>query len=94
MRQKCTQGKGFYLRSDIKELHRIPFYLGPLVINIETAPPKTYLGIKLETKTFPRDHIDVDEEILRKFLTDTQYICIIPPRNGKLKKHPITLFLS
>jgi uroporphyrinogen decarboxylase len=58
--------------------------------SIETyayGPLKEYLNIAVSkpVKTFVRDHVDIDEEILVALEVDTRYLRIQPPDNWKLK---------
>lgn len=74
-----------------QEPDRVPLDLGCLVTTIETVPYnnlKEHLGIELQTRTFVRDHVDVDEEILRKFSIDTRYVRIKPPKSFKIEIAP------
>lgn len=71
-----------------KEPDRVPLDLGGLATTIETVPYdelKSYLGIKSETKTFLRDHVEPDEKILQLLEIDTRYLHPKPPKSWKLK---------
>lgn len=70
-----------------QEPDRIPLDLGGGVSTIETVPFnefKKYLGIRCETKTFIRDHVEIPEELLNKFGIDTRYIRMKPPKKIKI----------
>lgn len=74
-----------------KEPDRVPLDLGGMPTTIEVIPYnelKKYLGIKGKTKTFTRDHVEPDEEILHLLEIDTRYVRLKPSRNWKLKMEP------
>ncbi len=80
-----------------QEPDRIPLDLGSLVTTIERVPYnelKKYFGIKGETTTFVRDHVDPDDEILQKFEIDTRYIRIKSPNNWKLELLPDNSYID
>jgi hypothetical protein len=66
-----------------KEPDRVPIDIGgtPTGIEVEAYDRlKELLGFKGETKTFLRDHVEIDEPILERFGIDTRYVRIKPPR--------------
>ena len=74
-----------------KEPDRVPLDLGGLVTTIESVPYtqlKSYLGMKGETRTFLRDHVEPDEQILQLLEIDTRYLHPGLPKSGKLKIYP------
>jgi uroporphyrinogen decarboxylase len=69
-----------------KEPDRIPIDLGGCTTTIEVEAynrVKDVLGFRSETKTFVRDHVEVDEWILQRFNVDTRYLRIKAPRSYK-----------
>ncbi len=71
-----------------KEPDRVPIDVGgtPTGIEVEAYDRlKELLGFKGETKTFLRDHVEIDEPILERFGIDTRYVRIKPPRGFKPK---------
>ncbi len=73
---------------DHREPDRVPFDLGSMMSTIEVEPYrqlKRYLGIKGKVRTFVRDHVELDEEILKKFGIDTRYVHLKPPQSWKMK---------
>ena len=46
---------------------------------------KKYLGIKGEIRTFVRDHVEPDEEVLKRFGIDTRYVRLKAPKNWEMK---------
>ena len=68
-----------------EESDRIPLDLGGLPTTIKTDPYedlKQYLGLKGETKTFIRDHVEPPQELLDRWKIDTRYI--------RMKRHTST----
>ena len=66
-----------------QEPDRIPIDLGGLPSGIEVEAYdnlKKLIGFQGETKTFVRDHAEIDESVLERFGVDTRYIRIKPPR--------------
>jgi uroporphyrinogen decarboxylase len=68
----------------------VPFDLGSMHSTIETyaySPLKKFLNIAVSKpiKTFVRDHVEIDEEILVALGVDTRYLRIQPPENWKLE---------
>lgn len=73
---------------DHREPDRVPLDLGSMMSTIEVEPYrqlKKYLGIKGKVRTFVRDHVEPDEEILKKFGIDTRYVRLKPPQSWKMK---------
>jgi uroporphyrinogen decarboxylase len=69
-----------------KEPDRIPIDLGGCTTGIEVEAynrVKDVLGFRSETRTFVRDHVEVDEKILERFNVDTRYLRIKAPRSYK-----------
>jgi uroporphyrinogen decarboxylase len=70
-----------------KEPDRVPIDLGgtPTGIEVEAYDRlKELLGFNGKTKTFVRNHAEVDEPVLERFGIDTRYLRIKPPRGFKL----------
>jgi len=70
-----------------KEPDRVPIDLGgtPTGIEVEAYDRlKELLGFNGETRTFVRDHVEVDEPVLERFGIDTRYLRIKPPRDFRL----------
>ncbi len=66
---------------------RIPIDLGGTPTGIEVLAYdnlKKHLGFKSDTKTFVRDHVEIDEPILERFAVDTRYIRLRPPKGFSL----------
>jgi uroporphyrinogen decarboxylase len=66
-----------------QEPDRVPIDLGGLPSGIEVGaynPLKKLMGFTSETKTFVRDHVEVDEPVLERFGVDTRYLRIQPPK--------------
>jgi uroporphyrinogen decarboxylase len=71
-----------------KEPDRVPIDVGgtPTGIEVEAYDRlKELLDLRSETKTFVRDHVEIDEPLLERFGIDTRYIRIKPPKGFKLK---------
>jgi len=69
----------------------VPLDLGGHVTTIQRLAYeglKDYLGIKKATKTFVREHADLDNEVLEEFAIDTRYVRLKPPKSWKLKLEP------
>ena len=67
-----------------REPDRVPIDLGGTATGIEAEAYdylKERIGFRGETKTFLRDHVEVDESILVRFGVDTRYIRVRPPRD-------------
>jgi uroporphyrinogen decarboxylase len=74
-----------------QEPDRIPLDLGSLCSTIESLPYKNlveYLDIESEVKTFVRDHVEPDPEILERFSIDTRYVRIRPPKGFTIEIRP------
>ena len=72
---------------DHQEPDRIPVDLGGATTGIEAEaydPLKNMLKFNGVTKTFARDHVDVDEPILQRLHVDTRYVRIKPPAGFKI----------
>ena len=66
-----------------QEPDRVPIDFGGGPTGIEVGaydPLKALLGFRSQTKTFVRDHVEVDEPILERFGVDTRYIRVGAPR--------------
>ncbi len=73
-----------------REPDRVPIDLGSMHTCIETyayEPLKQHLQIALSrpTKTFTRDHVEPDEDLLEMFGVDTRYLRLNPPDGWKLE---------
>jgi len=80
-----------------EEPDRVPLDLGSLVSTIERVPYnelKKYLGIQKQTRTFVREHVNPDEEVLKRFEIDTRYVRIKPPKNWKLEMLPDNSYID
>ncbi len=69
-----------------QEPDRVPIDLGGLPSGIEVGaynPLKKMIGLTSETKTFVRDHVEIDEPVLERFGVDTRYLRIQPPKGYK-----------
>ena len=69
-----------------KEPDRVPIDCGGSTTGIEAGaygPLKKMLGHHGETKTFSREHVDIDEPILHRLHVDTRYIRVNPPAGFK-----------
>lgn len=69
-----------------REPDRIPLDLGAMMTTIETGAYdklKLHLGIEAETKTFMRDHVIPDEQILKLLGVDTRYVRMNPSKSRK-----------
>jgi len=67
-----------------REPDRVPIDFGGMSTGIEVEAYnrlKNLIGFKGETKTFVRDHVEIDEPILERFGVDTRYLRLGPPRN-------------
>ncbi len=65
-----------------QEPDRVPIDFGGMSTGIEVEAYnrlKTLIGFKGETKTFVRDHVEVDESILERFGVDSRYLRLGPP---------------
>ena len=80
-----------------QEPDRLPLDLGSFASTIETVPYnnlKKYLGVESKTIAFVKDHIEPDEEILKKFSVDTRYVRIRPPKNFALEMTPDNSYID
>ena len=71
-----------------QEPDRVPIDLGAGTTGIEVEAYdrlKALLGFESQTKTFVRDHVEVDEPILQRFGIDTRYVRVGAPRGFQLK---------
>ncbi|MHB1414016.1 MAG: uroporphyrinogen decarboxylase family protein [Chloroflexota bacterium] len=73
-----------------QEPDRVPLDLGSMHTSIETyayGPLKQYLGIALSrpVRTFTRDHVEPDPELLELFDIDTRYLRAGPPDAWTMK---------
>jgi uroporphyrinogen decarboxylase len=70
-----------------KEPDRVPIDLGGTSSGIQTKAYdnlKKILGFDGETKTFIRDHVEIDESVLKILGIDTRYIRVKSPKGYKL----------
>ena len=70
-----------------KEPDRVPIDLGGTSSGIQTKAYdnlKKILGFNGETKTFIRDHVEIDESVLKILGIDTRYIRVKSPKSYKL----------
>jgi len=71
-----------------KEPDRVPIDLGAGTTGIEVEAYdrlKALLGLKGQTKTFVRDHVEVDDPILQQFGIDTRYVRVGGPRGHRVR---------
>ena len=71
-----------------REPDRVPIDLGGNSTGIEVEAYnrlKALIGFQSETKTFVRDHVEIDEPLLERFGVDTRYLRLGPPRGYRLK---------
>ena len=69
-----------------REPDRVPLDLGAMMTTIETGAYdklKLHLGIEVETRTFMRDHVIPDEQILELLGVDTRYVRMNPSNARK-----------
>jgi uroporphyrinogen decarboxylase len=70
-----------------QEPDRVPIDWGgsPTGIEVEAYDKlKRLIGFTSQTRTFLRDHVEIDEPILERFGVDTRYIRVRPPTGYKL----------
>lgn len=70
-----------------EEPDRVPIDLGGGTTGIEVEAYdrlKALIRFESETKTFVRDHVEVDEPILQRFGIDTRYVRVGPPRGHQM----------
>ena len=75
----------------------MPIDLGGMSTGIEVEAYdrlKDWIGFRSRTKTFVRDHVEIDEPILERFGVDTRYIRIGPPRGYRITVEPDNSFLD
>ncbi len=73
------------------EADRVPIDLGGGTTGIEVEAYdrlKPLLGFQGQTRTFVRDHVEIDEPILQRFGVDTRYVRVGPPRGYRLQLDP------
>ena len=71
-----------------EEADRVPIDLGAGTTGIEVEAYdrlKALLGFESRTRTFVRDHAEVDEAILQRFGIDTRYVRVGAPRGYRLQ---------
>jgi uroporphyrinogen decarboxylase len=71
-----------------QEPDRVPLDLGGGTTGIEVEAydrVKTLLGFQSQTRTFVRDHVEVDEPLLQRFGVDTRYVRVGGPRGYRLQ---------
>ncbi len=71
-----------------QEPDRVPIDLGAGTTGIEVEAYdglKALLGLQGQTKTFVRDHVEVDEPILQRFGIDTRYVRVGAPRGYQMR---------
>jgi uroporphyrinogen decarboxylase len=71
-----------------REPDRVPIDLGGGTTGIEVEAydrVKTLLGFQSQTRTFVRDHVEVDEPLLERFGVDTRYVRVGGPRGYRLR---------
>lgn len=74
-----------------QEADRVPIDLGGGTTGIEVEAYdrlKPLLGFQGQTRTFVRDHVEIDEPILQRFGVDTRYVRVGPPRGYRLQLDP------
>lgn len=74
-----------------EEPDRVPIDLGGGTTGIEVEAYdrlKALLGFQSQTKTFVRDHVEVDEPILQRFGIDTRYVQVGAPRGYRVELAP------
>jgi uroporphyrinogen decarboxylase len=71
-----------------REPDRVPIDLGGNSTGIEAEAYdrlKDWIGFKGETRTFVRDHVELDDPILERFGVDTRYVRVGAPREYVMK---------
>lgn len=71
-----------------QEPDRVPLDLGGGTTGIEVEAYdrlKTLLGFESQTRTFVRDHVEVDEALLVRFGVDTRYLRVGGPRGYRVQ---------
>lgn len=84
---------------DHREPDRVPLDMGSMHTSIETyayEPLKRHLGLALDRpmRTFTRDHVEPDPELLEFFAIDTRYVRVQPPDAFKVKLEEDNSFLD
>ena len=80
-----------------EEPDRVPIDLGGGTTGIEVEAYdrlKALLGFESQTKTFVRDHVEVDEPILQRFGIDTRYVRVGAPRGYQVRLDPDNSYLD
>jgi len=80
-----------------EEPDRVPIDLGGGTTGIEVEAYdrlKALLGFKSRTKTFVRDHVEVDDPILDRFGIDTRYVRVGAPRGYQVRLDPDNSYLD
>jgi uroporphyrinogen decarboxylase len=80
-----------------QEPDRVPIDLGAGTTGIEVEAYdrlKALLGFESQTKTFVRDHVEVDEPILQRFGIDTRYVRVGAPRGYQMHLEPDNSYLD
>jgi uroporphyrinogen decarboxylase len=71
-----------------QEADRFPIDLGGCSTGIEIEayePLKRLLGLPGPTRTFMRDHVEIDEPILQRLHVDTRYVRVKPPSGFRIQ---------
>ena len=79
------------------EADRVPIDLGGGTTGIEVEAYdrlKALVGFQGQTRTFVRDHVEVDEPILQRFGIDTRYVRVGGPRGYRLQIDANNSFLD
>ena len=80
-----------------EEPDRVPIDLGGGTTGIEVEAYdrlKALLGLESQTKTFLRDHVEVDEPILQRFGIDTRYVRVGAPQGFQARLDPDNSYLD
>jgi uroporphyrinogen decarboxylase len=80
-----------------EEPDRVPIDLGAGTTGIEVEAYdrlKALLKFESETKTFVRDHVEVDEALLQRFGIDTRYVRVGAPRGYRAQLAPDNSYLD
>ena len=80
-----------------EEPDRVPIDLGGGTTGIEVEAYerlKALLGFESQTKTFVRDHVEVNEPILQRFGIDTRYVRVGAPRGYHARLDPDNSYLD
>lgn len=71
-----------------EEPDRVPIDLGAGTTGIEVEAYdrlKALLGFESQTRTFVRDHVEIDEPLLQRFGIDTRYVRVGAPRGYRVE---------